>query len=52
MSERYVPVGWNAVKIVYDAIALTLVVAYIAIFLRIAPAFQHVTHPRTITRRG
>jgi len=45
MSERYVPVGWNAVKIVYDAIALTLVVAYIAIFLRIAPAFQHVTQP-------
>jgi nitrite reductase/ring-hydroxylating ferredoxin subunit/DMSO/TMAO reductase YedYZ heme-binding membrane subunit len=45
MSERYVPVGWNVSKIVYDAIALALVFAYIAIFLWIAPAFQHVTQP-------
>ena len=45
MSERHVPVGWNPVKIVYDAIVLALVGVYISVFLWVAPAFQRVTLP-------
>jgi nitrite reductase/ring-hydroxylating ferredoxin subunit/DMSO/TMAO reductase YedYZ heme-binding membrane subunit len=45
MTERYVPVGWNVTKIVYDAIALGIVGVYISVFLWIAPSFQHVTLP-------
>jgi nitrite reductase/ring-hydroxylating ferredoxin subunit len=45
MTERYVPVGWNVSKIVYDAIALASVGLYISVFLRIAPELQHVTLP-------
>jgi nitrite reductase/ring-hydroxylating ferredoxin subunit/DMSO/TMAO reductase YedYZ heme-binding membrane subunit len=45
MSERYVPVGWNGSKIVYDAIVLTTVGVYIGIFLWLTPSFQHVTLP-------
>ena len=45
MSERYVPVGWNGSKIVYDVVVLAIVGLYIAVFLWIAPAFQHVTQP-------
>jgi nitrite reductase/ring-hydroxylating ferredoxin subunit/DMSO/TMAO reductase YedYZ heme-binding membrane subunit len=45
MTERYVPVGWNLSKIVYDAIVLALVGLYISVFLWIAPSFQHVTQP-------
>jgi nitrite reductase/ring-hydroxylating ferredoxin subunit/DMSO/TMAO reductase YedYZ heme-binding membrane subunit len=45
MSERYVPVGWNPVKIVYDAVVLAIVGVYISVFLWIAPSFQHVTLP-------
>ncbi len=45
MSERYVPVGWNASKVVYDAVCLAAVALYISVFLWITPAFQHVTLP-------
>jgi nitrite reductase/ring-hydroxylating ferredoxin subunit len=45
MTERYVPVGWNVTKIVYDAIALGIVGVYISVFLWIAPSFQHLTLP-------
>ena len=45
MSERYVPVGWNVTKIVYDAVVLAIVGVYISVFLWVAPAFQHVTLP-------
>jgi nitrite reductase/ring-hydroxylating ferredoxin subunit/DMSO/TMAO reductase YedYZ heme-binding membrane subunit len=45
MTERYVPVGWNVSKIVYDAISLGIVGIYISVFLWIAPSFQHVTLP-------
>jgi nitrite reductase/ring-hydroxylating ferredoxin subunit/DMSO/TMAO reductase YedYZ heme-binding membrane subunit len=45
MTERYVPVGWNAIKIVYDAVVLAVVGLYIGIFLWVAPAFQHTTLP-------
>jgi nitrite reductase/ring-hydroxylating ferredoxin subunit/DMSO/TMAO reductase YedYZ heme-binding membrane subunit len=45
MSERYVPVGWNSSKIVYDAVVLGIVGTYISVFLWIAPSFQHVTLP-------
>jgi nitrite reductase/ring-hydroxylating ferredoxin subunit/DMSO/TMAO reductase YedYZ heme-binding membrane subunit len=43
MSERYVPVGWNVTKVVYDAVALGIVGVYIGVFLWVAPSFQHVT---------
>jgi nitrite reductase/ring-hydroxylating ferredoxin subunit/DMSO/TMAO reductase YedYZ heme-binding membrane subunit len=45
MSERYVPVGWNVSKIVYDVAALAVVGLYISVFLWVAPSFQHVTLP-------
>src|SRR6185312_4357101 len=45
MSERYVPVGWNPAKIVYDAVALGVVGIYIGVFLWVAPSFQRVTLP-------
>ena len=45
MTERYVPVGWNVSKIVYDAVALAVIGGYISVFLWVAPAFQHVTLP-------
>ena len=45
MSERYVPVGWNVSKIVYDVIALGIIGIYVNVFLWVAPSFQHVTLP-------
>lgn len=45
MTERYVPVGWNVSKIVYDVIVLAVVGVYVGVFLWVAPAFQHVTLP-------
>ncbi|HEX3994983.1 MAG TPA: hypothetical protein VHX39_27725, partial [Acetobacteraceae bacterium] len=45
MTERYVPVGWNVSKIVYDVVALVAIGGYIGVFLWVAPAFQHVTLP-------
>jgi nitrite reductase/ring-hydroxylating ferredoxin subunit/DMSO/TMAO reductase YedYZ heme-binding membrane subunit len=45
MTERYAPVGWNATKIVYDAVVLAVVGLYVGVFLWIAPSFQHVTLP-------
>jgi nitrite reductase/ring-hydroxylating ferredoxin subunit/DMSO/TMAO reductase YedYZ heme-binding membrane subunit len=45
MTERYVPVGWNLSKIVYDAIVLALIGLYIGIYLWVTPSFQHITLP-------
>jgi nitrite reductase/ring-hydroxylating ferredoxin subunit/DMSO/TMAO reductase YedYZ heme-binding membrane subunit len=45
MTERYVPVGWNAAKIIYDAVALGIIAVYIGVFLWLAPSFQHLTLP-------
>ena len=45
MSARYVPVGWNATKIVHDLVLLAAIGIYVAVFLRLAPRFQHVTLP-------
>jgi nitrite reductase/ring-hydroxylating ferredoxin subunit/DMSO/TMAO reductase YedYZ heme-binding membrane subunit len=45
MSARYRPVGWNASKLVYDALVLAAIVLYIGTFLWLAPKFQHVTLP-------
>ena len=45
MSERYIPVAWNPVKIVYDLVVLALIGVYIGVFLWVAPAFQHTTLP-------
>ena len=43
MSARHIPVGWNASKLAYDAIALGLIALYLLLFLRIAPALQDTT---------
>jgi nitrite reductase/ring-hydroxylating ferredoxin subunit/DMSO/TMAO reductase YedYZ heme-binding membrane subunit len=45
MTERYVPVGWNVTKIVYDIVALAAIGGYVSVFLWVAPWFQHVTLP-------
>jgi nitrite reductase/ring-hydroxylating ferredoxin subunit/DMSO/TMAO reductase YedYZ heme-binding membrane subunit len=45
MSARYVPVGWNTSKIVYDAVILLAIVLYVSVYLFLAPRFQHVTQP-------
>ncbi|MFT5510710.1 MAG: nitrite reductase/ring-hydroxylating ferredoxin subunit/DMSO [Hyphomicrobiaceae bacterium] len=39
MSVKYSPVQWTQSKLFYDAIALALVVAYVLIYLRVAPTF-------------
>ncbi len=39
MSVRYQPVQWTRSKIFYDLVLFALVVAYILIYLRVAPAF-------------
>ena len=45
MSVRYVPVGWNRTKLVYDLVLVACVAAYLLLYLRVAPAFQDVTRP-------
>ena len=40
MSIRYVPVGWSRTKLVYDAVLLAAVVAYLLIYMRLGPALQ------------
>ena len=45
MSVRYAPVGWNRNKIFYDVVLLAAVVAYILLYIKIAPGFQDVTKP-------
>lgn len=45
MSARYLPVGWNPSKWVYDTLLLLAIGLYIAIFLWLAPSVQHVTLP-------
>ena len=45
MSARYLPVGWNPSKLVYDGVLLAIVASYILVFLWVAPQFQHVTLP-------
>ena len=45
MSVRYAPVGWNRNKIIYDVVLLAAAVAYILLFIKIAPSFQDVTRP-------
>ena len=45
MSARYVPIGWNASKLIYDVYLLVAIGLYIATFLWLAPRFQHVTLP-------
>ena len=45
MSARYVPVGWNTSKLVYDAVLLAAIGLYVGMFLWVAPHYQHVTMP-------
>ena len=43
MSARFVPVSWNASKIVYDVIVLAVIALYILTFLHVAPHLQDIT---------
>ena len=45
MSNSYRPVLWNKNKYAYDAVLIVAVIAYIYLFLRIAPSFHDVTRP-------
>ncbi len=45
MSVKYVPVGWNTSKLVYDAAALALIGLYILSFIHLAPRLQDITQP-------
>jgi nitrite reductase/ring-hydroxylating ferredoxin subunit/DMSO/TMAO reductase YedYZ heme-binding membrane subunit len=45
MTIAFRPVGWNRNKLVYDAVLAVAVVAYIGVFILVAPLFQTVTLP-------
>ncbi|MEM9196813.1 MAG: Rieske 2Fe-2S domain-containing protein [Pseudomonadota bacterium] len=45
MSVKYVPVQWVPNKLVYDAVLLALVAAYILIFIRLGTPAADVTRP-------
>lgn len=45
MSVRYVPVGWSRTKLVYDAILLAGVTAYLQIFIHLGPVLQPAIAP-------
>lgn len=45
MSVLYTPVQWNKTKYVYDVALLLGVIAYIVIFLEVAPRFADMTRP-------
>ncbi len=45
MSARYVPVGWNPVKLVYDSVLLAAIGLYLGVYVWLAPHFQHLTQP-------
>ncbi|MDX2288363.1 MAG: ferric reductase-like transmembrane domain-containing protein [Hyphomicrobiaceae bacterium] len=40
MSVKYKPVIWNRGKIVYDIVLVVMIVAFIALFLRVAPLYS------------
>ena len=39
MSVAYIPVQWNRNKWLYNAVLLGMVVLYLVLFLKVAPAF-------------
>ncbi len=45
MSVLYTPVQWNRNKFLYDGVLLAGVVAYILVFLQVAPLFVDATRP-------
>lgn len=45
MSVLYTPVQWNRNKLVYDAVLLAGTVAYVLVFLQVAPTFADATRP-------
>jgi DMSO/TMAO reductase YedYZ heme-binding membrane subunit len=44
MSARYTPVGWNRAKLVYDAVLVAGITAYLLLYLWLAPALQDPDH--------
>jgi nitrite reductase/ring-hydroxylating ferredoxin subunit/DMSO/TMAO reductase YedYZ heme-binding membrane subunit len=52
MSHRYLPVGWTRSKLVYDAVLLGAVAAYILGYMQVGPALQSVTLPLDGARLG
>jgi nitrite reductase/ring-hydroxylating ferredoxin subunit/DMSO/TMAO reductase YedYZ heme-binding membrane subunit len=45
MSARFVPVGWNRAKYVYDAVVLVAVVGYLLLYLWVGPSLETGTKP-------
>ncbi len=40
MTARYVPVGWNRIKLIYDAVLIVSVSLYILFYIRLVPVLQ------------
>lgn len=40
MTARYVPVGWNRTKLIYDAVLIVSVVLYILLYIHLVPVLQ------------
>jgi nitrite reductase/ring-hydroxylating ferredoxin subunit/DMSO/TMAO reductase YedYZ heme-binding membrane subunit len=40
MTARYVPVGWNRIKLLYDAVLMVSVSLYIILYIRLVPVLQ------------
>lgn len=45
MSARYVPVGWNRVKLAYDAVLLLAIALYVGAFTGLGPWLQDPARP-------
>ncbi|MEM8878414.1 MAG: Rieske 2Fe-2S domain-containing protein [Pseudomonadota bacterium] len=45
MSVKLIPVTWNRNKVIYDLIVIAGIIAYVWVYLRVAPGFQSVTRP-------
>jgi nitrite reductase/ring-hydroxylating ferredoxin subunit/DMSO/TMAO reductase YedYZ heme-binding membrane subunit len=45
MTARYVPVGWNRTKLVYDAVLIVAVTLYILLYIRLVPVLQQAILP-------
>jgi nitrite reductase/ring-hydroxylating ferredoxin subunit/DMSO/TMAO reductase YedYZ heme-binding membrane subunit len=40
MTARYVPVGWNRIKLIYDAVLVVSASLYILLYIRLVPVLQ------------
>jgi nitrite reductase/ring-hydroxylating ferredoxin subunit/DMSO/TMAO reductase YedYZ heme-binding membrane subunit len=45
MTARYVPVGWNRIKLCYDAVLIVSVSLYILLYIRLVPVLPAILPP-------